>query len=142
MPAARPRREYRPECAGTSISARRPRRSLDLLSPANRRIEKIAERGDRLVGAIRPAQIALQRLGFRKRVFEFADGRERLCVGYVTSGRASAQKGRDEGTALPRFVAGTSRSTVSRAGTSLYYIPRIFRALAFKTLGRIPSRIS
>ena len=96
-------------------------------------------RGARAAGL---PQIALQRLGTRERILEFDDGRGRLSLDDKASSRASGQKRGDEAAALATFVTDHRSRTHSAARWTALYIPKIFRALAFNTFGRISSRMS
>jgi hypothetical protein len=98
-------------------------------------------RGTRAAGL---PQIALQWLGARERILEFDDGRGRLSLGDKASSRASGQKSGGKGSRFGDVRHGPpfQENGIRAARWTALYIPKIFRALAFNTFGRISSRMS
>src|SRR5215216_4723427 len=90
--------------------------------------------------AVRTSQIPLQRMRTRQRRFEFNGGADRLGSRCRTCERMSDQECTGEDSDFGEFHHAPLSSPRGPAPGD--YIPKILRALAFSTFGRISSRMS
>ena len=96
-------------------------------------------RGDR---PGRTSQVSLQRMRTRQRRFEFNGGAAGLRSSHRTCERMSDQECTCEDSDFGELHHAPLSSLYGQPPAKPTYIPKIFRALAFNTLGRISSRMS